>query len=100
MPLSPKPKFPQLSVANEVLIQFGRSVVYNTFDQVRLFGGIRQNIGRGWSYDCGYMLVFQQNAGGLSYNRNHTIRLFFYYTMDTRREKAAVEHAPLMFEDE
>ncbi|RPD39765.1 DUF2490 domain-containing protein [Chitinophaga barathri] len=100
VPLSSKPRVPQLSFANEVLIQFGKSIVYNTFDQVRLFGGIRQNIGKGWSYDCGYMLVFQQNAGGQSYNRNHTIRLFFYYTLDKRRKKPAVENAPLMFEDE
>ncbi|WP_158618161.1 DUF2490 domain-containing protein [Chitinophaga lutea] len=100
IPLSAKPHFPQISFANEVLIQFGRSVIFNTFDQVRLFGGIRQNIGKGWSYDLGYMLVYQQKAGGYQYDRNHTLRLFFYYTLDARRGKRGVTGPPMMFEDE
>lgn len=100
IPVFKNPKFPQISIANELAVQFGQSVVYNTFDQIRLFGGIRQGFGRGWSYDLGYMLVYQQGAGGNSYNRNHTVRLFFYYTLDTRRKPAAVQDTPHHFEDE
>ena len=99
IPLSSKPRFPQISIANEVAVQFGRSVTLNTFDQVRLFGGIRQSIGKGWSYDLGYMLVYQQKASGYQYDRNHTLRLFFYYTLDARRGMRGTQ-APLMFEDE
>ncbi|WP_341839621.1 DUF2490 domain-containing protein [Chitinophaga caseinilytica] len=100
IPIVKNPKYPQISIANEVAVQFGKSVVYNTFDQIRLFGGIRQGFGRGWSYDLGYMLLYQQGAGGNSYSRNHTVRLFFYYTLDTRRKPAANKETPHHFEDE
>ncbi len=100
IPISKNPKYPQISIANEVAVQFGKPIVYNTFDQIRLFGGIRQGFGKGWSYDLGYMLVYQQGAAGNTYSRNHTVRLFFYYTLDTRRRKPAQETPPLLFEDE
>lgn len=101
IPVSKNPKFPQISIANEVAVQFGKPIVYNTFDQIRLFGGIRQGFGRGWSYDLGYMLVYQQGASGNAYSRNHTVRLFFYYSLDTRRKPAPPQETPpLLFEDE
>lgn len=99
IPIVKNPKYPQISIANELAVQFGKSIVYNTFDQVRLFGGIRQGFGKGWSYDLGYMLLYQQAAGGNTYTRNHTVRLFFYYTLDTRK-KARGPETPHHFEDE
>ncbi|WP_109700141.1 DUF2490 domain-containing protein [Chitinophaga deserti] len=98
--VSKNPRFPQISIANEVAIQFGKSVVYNTFDQIRLFGGIRQGFGKGWSYDLGYMLLYQQGTGGNSYSRNHTVRLFFYYTLDTRKKATRQQEPAHHFEDE
>jgi len=83
-PVFRNPKLPQACLANEVLVQFGKPIVNNTFDQLRLFAGIRQSIGRGWSYDCGYMMLYQQRASGYQYDRNHTFRLFFYYTMNRK----------------
>lgn len=87
IPISSNPKVPQLAAANEILLLFGKHIIYNTFDQLRLFGGIRHNIGNGWSYDFGYMLVYQQKASGNQYDANHTIRLFFYYTRGNRKIK-------------
>ena len=74
------PDWPRLAFMDEVFVQFGPEIVYNTFDQNRVFVGIMQPIGRsGWSYDFGYMYVFQQRASGYEYFANHTLRLFFYY---------------------
>lgn len=81
-PIFKNASLPSACLANEVLVQFGKPIVNNAFDQVRLFAGIRQSLGRGWSYDFGYMLVWQQKASGYQYDRNHTLRLFFYYTMN------------------
>lgn len=71
-------KWPSLVVSDELLIQFGKDIVYNTFDQNRFFIGIRQNITPKLSYDFGYMNVYQQKINGYQYDMNHTIRLFFY----------------------
>lgn len=99
IPVSANKWVPQINIANEVALQFGKSVVNNTFDQIRLFAGIRQHLGHGFSFDCGYMLLYQQKASGYQYERNHTARLFFYYNFDRRTKMKNVD-PPLMYEDE
>jgi hypothetical protein len=89
-------KLPRFVVADEILFHFGNEVTYNTFDQNRIFLGISQRFGKGWKYDFGYMLVFQQKYTGYQYDRNHTIRLFFYYSPDLRKKKGAdMPHYPI-----
>lgn len=80
IPLSDKPKKPSLVLADEILLQAGKEVVYNPFDQNRIFLGIRQTLSHGFSYDFGYMNVIQQKLSGYEYDINHTIRLFFYFS--------------------
>jgi len=78
IPVFNNKKLPSLVLSDEILIHFGKEVVYNTFDQNRLFIGIKQNINPQFSYDFGYMNVCQQKYSGYQYDMNHTIRLFFY----------------------
>ena len=60
------------------MFNFGEKIIKNTFDQNRLFVGIRQTITPKLSYDFGYLNVYQQKYSGYQYDMNHTIRLFFY----------------------
>lgn len=78
IPVFKNKKAPLLVLSDEVLIQFGKEVVYNTFDQNRLFIGIKQTISPEFSFDFGYMNVYQQKYSGFEYDMNHTLRLFFY----------------------
>lgn len=78
IPVFSNKKLPSLVLSDELLIHFGKEVVYNTFDQNRLFIGIKQNINPKLSYDFGYMNVYQEKYSGYQYDMNHTIRLFFY----------------------
>ena len=71
--------FPSLVVSDEIICQMGKEVVLNPFDQNRFFIGIKQFIHPRLSFDMGYMLVNQQKSTGYQYDRNHTLRLFFYY---------------------
>lgn len=87
-PLSKKSDKWALVAADEVLLNFGKEVVYNTFDQNRLFIGLRNKINKFWSYDIGYMNVYQQRPSGFVYDMNHTFRWFFYYNPDLRKNKA------------
>lgn len=78
IPVFKKKTAPLLVVSDEILIHFGQEVIYNTFDQNRLFVGIRQAINPKLSFDFGYMNVYQQKYTGYQYDMNHTLRLFFY----------------------
>lgn len=85
IPVFKNKKYPSLVISDELAIQFGKEVVYNTFEQNRLFFGIRQNISKNLSYDMGYMQVLQQKASGYQYDKNNTFRFFFYYIPDLRK---------------
>lgn len=86
IPVLKNPKYPSLVLADELCIQFGKEVVYNTFDQNRAFIGIKQKITKDLSFDLGYMLVKQQKASGYQYDANETFRWFFYYFPDWRKK--------------
>ncbi|TRX35644.1 DUF2490 domain-containing protein [Flavobacterium restrictum] len=79
IPVFKKKTMPSLVISDEIFINFGKEVVYNTFDQNRIFVGIKQVINPKLSFDFGYMNVYQQKYSGYQYDSNHTIRLFFYY---------------------
>ncbi len=81
-----KGSMPQFVLADECMLQFGRSIVYNTFDQNRIFIGIKQKINNNLSFDMGYMSLFQQKSDGLSYNQSNTYRLFFYYVFPHEKQ--------------
>lgn len=85
LPISKNPSVPQLMFSNEILLQFGKQIVNNPLDQIRLFVGIRHSLGKGVAYDLGYFPIFQQTAAGNVYNLNHTIRLLFYFS--TKKSK-------------
>lgn len=78
IPIFKKKTAPSLVLSDELLIQFGKDIVYNTFDQNRFFVGIKQAINPKLSFDFGYMNVYQQKSTGYQYDMNHTLRLFFY----------------------
>ena len=80
-------KKPRLVLSDEILFQFGEEIVYNTFDQNRFFIGINHRLNKNWTFDFGYMPVFQQKSTGYNYDLNHTIRLFFYLSPDLRKKK-------------
>jgi hypothetical protein len=78
IPVFKNKKAPSLVLSDELLVQFGQDIVYNTFDQNRFFVGIKQTINPKLSFDFGYMNVYQQKTNGYQYDMNHTLRLFFY----------------------
>lgn len=80
------PKLPSMVLSDEILLNFGKEAVYNTFDQNRFFIGIRHTFNPKWSFDFGYMNVYQQKYSGYQYDMNHTIRWFFYLNTSTRKK--------------
>ena len=87
IPVFKNPYYPAAVISDELCIQFGKEVVFNTFDQNRLFFGIKQKISKPLSFDLGYMLLTQQKSNGFVYDENHTFRWFFYYQPDWRKKK-------------
>jgi hypothetical protein len=89
IPVFKNSKLPVLSISDELLLQAGKEVIYNTFDQNRFFAGIRQKVSKTLSFDTGYMIVYQQKYSGYQYDLNNTFRLFLYYTPSLSRKHKA-----------
>lgn len=92
IPVFKKKTAPLLVLSDEILIHFGQEVVYNTFDQNRLFLGIKQSINPKLSCDFGYMNVYQQKYTGYQYDMTHTLRLFFYLSTNVKSHQSGVQH--------
>lgn len=79
LPVSKNRKFPSISVSDELMFHFGKEVIYNHFDQNRLFLGIKQTISKTLSIDLGYMRIWQKKYSIGQFDLDHCLRLFVYY---------------------
>lgn len=79
-------KTPFAVVMNEVFINFGGKIVYNTFDQNRFFAGVGYQFTPHVNAQLGYMNIFQQEATGNRYIATNSIRLFVFHTLDLRKQ--------------
>jgi hypothetical protein len=87
-------QLPSFVLSDELLVQFGKSVVYNAFDQNRFFVGAKIKVSPEFSFDIGYMNILQQRSTGYQYDISHVFRLFMYYIPDFRSvgQEKDVEH--------
>jgi hypothetical protein len=92
IPVFKNKNLPVLVLSDEILVHFGDEVIFNTFDQNRFFIGIKQVIDPKWSFDFGYMNVYQQRYSGFQYDMNHTIRLFFYLNNSIKGKHHSESH--------
>ncbi|HEY8933605.1 MAG TPA: DUF2490 domain-containing protein [Cyclobacteriaceae bacterium] len=82
-----EPKTPFLFFNDEILINAGKNIVNNYFDQNRLSGGFGYQLTAHLNAQLGYMYVFQQKPSGHDYLNINAIRLFVFHNMDFRKTK-------------
>lgn len=75
----------QAAVGDEILINFGKKVVYNYFDQNRLFMGMVYPFTNHNQISAGYVNLFQQLSGGNKYKQLHMIRILYFHNFDWRK---------------
>jgi hypothetical protein len=78
------PKTPFLAIIDEVFLNFGDRITYNTFDQNRFFAGLGYQFTAHLNAQFGYMNIFQQEPSGNHYASIHAIRLFLFHSLDLR----------------
>ncbi|MBC7849299.1 MAG: DUF2490 domain-containing protein, partial [Chitinophagaceae bacterium] len=73
-------------VNDEVHLNFGDEIVYNTFDQNRFFAGFQYQLAKTTAVQFGYMNQFIQTAAGNAYRSNHVARVFLLQNLDLRKK--------------
>lgn len=79
-----EPGVPFAVVNDEVHVQFGKEIVYNYFDQNRLFAGLGYQFTKNLNAQLGYLQVFQQQPVGNKFFNTHALRLFLFHNLDLR----------------
>lgn len=74
----------QLLVNDELMVNFGKKIVYNHFDQNRFFAGLVYQINKHAQLHAGYMNLYQQLAAGNQFRNQHTVRVFYFHNFDLR----------------
>jgi hypothetical protein len=77
---------PTAVLSNELFLNLGKNVVYNTFDQNRFFIGGGYQLTSSLNAQLGYLNVYQQEASGNRYMVSHAIRFYLIQSLDLRSE--------------
>lgn len=70
-----------LIIGNELMINAGKQVAYNYFDQDRLYAGINYEVNRKLSLQLQYMHIWQQLSPGNVLDNIEVIRFNIYHTI-------------------
>lgn len=71
----------KVKVSDELMLNLGHSVVYNFFDQNRLYVGLNYGISPSIQAELGYVNIFQQKKTGSDYVAGDVARLTVYHTL-------------------
>ena len=78
-----------LSIAEEIYLNYGKTIVYNTFDQNRIFGGLLYYFNTHDWLQFGYTNVIQHLSSKDKYKSIDAIKLTFFNNLDFRKKPSA-----------
>jgi len=81
------PRTFSLVVTDELMVNFGKEIVYNYFDQNRFFVGFSYHTNRTDNLQFGYLNVFLQLPAGNKYRSIDAIRVAYFHNIDLRNDK-------------
>ncbi len=75
-----------LVLNNDIHVNFGKQIVYNYFDQNRVFAGFAYHVNAHDNLQLGYMNIFFQLAAGNKYRNINALRLYYLHSLDMRKK--------------
>ncbi|PJJ09275.1 uncharacterized protein DUF2490 [Flavobacterium sp. 1] len=73
-------------VYDELMINAGEKIVYNTFDQNRIYAALQYGINKNIALELGYLNSFQQRANGIDYFDRDIIRFTFFHKIKLKEK--------------
>jgi hypothetical protein len=71
-----------LKLSDELMVNAGKNIVYNYFDQNRLYVGAEKELTKNFSLEAGYLYWYQQRASGYEFYNRNIVRLTFYHKLN------------------
>ena len=85
------PKTISYVLNDEVLLNFGKEILYNSFDQNRLFLGLQYHTNKHDFVQFGFMYFYQQLAAGNKYRYIHAARVSYFHNLDLRKKDESLK---------
>lgn len=73
-----------IRVYDEPMLNFGSSIVRNTFDQNRLYGALNYRVNKSFQLEAGYLYYFQEKSDGDHYVSRDILRVTLYHALNFR----------------
>ena len=80
------PKTFSYTASNDLHLNFGKQVVYNSFDQNRVFLAAQYHTDDQDFLQLGYLYIYQQ-ASANNYRYTHAVRITYMHVLDLRKKK-------------
>ena len=74
-------------VYEEIMINAGKNIVNNTFDQNRIYAALQYGVNKNIALELGYMNSFQQRSSGVDYFDRDIIRFTFFHKINLHNKK-------------
>lgn len=74
-------RFLKAILSDEIMLNGGPNVTYNTFDQNRIYAALQFGFNKNISAELGYLNSYQQRSSGLDYYDRDIIRLSFFHKL-------------------
>lgn len=71
-----------VKTSDEIMLNLGRSIVQNIFDQNRAYVGLNYGLIKNFQVELGYMDYFQERSSGTQYYHYKIARLTIYHTIN------------------
>lgn len=79
-------KLTALKIADELMINAGDKILYNQFDQNRIYLGIEQGIAKGLALELGYLNWYQQRPSGKEFFARDIVRITFHHKINLYKQ--------------
>ena len=70
-----------LRAYDEIMVNAGKNIVYNVFDQNRVYGSVQVGLSNQWAVEVAYIHWFQQRPSGTQFYNRNIARLTLTHTL-------------------
>jgi hypothetical protein len=81
-------------VYDELMINGGKNVLKNTFDQNRIYAALHYGINKNIALELGYLNSFQQRSSGIDYFNRDIIRFTFFHKINLYKAELYRKKSP------
>ena len=72
-------------INDEIMFNAGKNIIYNTFDQNRIYSALQVGFNDNLAIELGYLKSFQQRVNGIDYFNRNIIRLSIFHKINLKK---------------